>query len=143
MAEMPDRPFCADGGTARRAGHEHQASAAGDENTGARKDVVIPHGHEHHRLTCLEPPYTEPYVRWCGRTGPQGPGPTRSGVDVPGLVVPRVEFSPGRDGCEGRVSEPPLVTPSASTLTRVSECQEGRPQHRPLPNDETLTRQGT
>jgi len=41
MAEMPERPFCAGGGTARRAGHEHQASAAGDENTGARKDVVI------------------------------------------------------------------------------------------------------
>ncbi len=42
MAEMPDRPFCAGGGTAWRAGHEHQASAAGDENTGARKDAVIP-----------------------------------------------------------------------------------------------------
>ena len=66
MAEMPDRPFCAGGGTARRAGHEHQASAAGDENTGARKWA---HDREHRRLTCLEPPYTEPYVRWCGRTG--------------------------------------------------------------------------
>ena len=66
MAEMPDRPFCAGGGTAWRAGHEHQASAAGDENTGARKWA---HDREHRRLTCLEPPYTEPYVRWCGRTG--------------------------------------------------------------------------
>ena len=41
MAEMPERPFCAGGGTARRTGHERQASAAGDENTGTRKDVVI------------------------------------------------------------------------------------------------------
>ena len=40
MAEMPERPFCAGSGTAGRAGHEHQATAAGDENTGARKDVV-------------------------------------------------------------------------------------------------------
>ena len=27
----------------------------------------------HHRLTRVEPPYTDPYVRWCGRLGPQGP----------------------------------------------------------------------
>ncbi len=40
MAEMPERPFCAGSGTAGRVGHEHQATAAGDENTGARKDVV-------------------------------------------------------------------------------------------------------
>jgi hypothetical protein len=25
------------------------------------------------RLTRVEPPYTDPYVRWCGRPGPQGP----------------------------------------------------------------------
>ena len=40
MAEMPERPFCAGSGTAGRDGHEHQATAAGDENTGARKDMV-------------------------------------------------------------------------------------------------------
>lgn len=40
MAEMPERPFCAGSGTAGRVGHEHQATAAGGENTGARKDVV-------------------------------------------------------------------------------------------------------
>lgn len=39
MAEMPERPFCAGGGTARRAGHEHQATAAGDEDTGSRRNV--------------------------------------------------------------------------------------------------------
>src|SRR6266481_4926842 len=27
----------------------------------------------------LEPPYTEPYVRWCGRTAEVTPPPTRSG----------------------------------------------------------------
>ena len=41
MAEMPERPFCAGGGTAGRVGHERQASAANGENTGARKDVVV------------------------------------------------------------------------------------------------------
>jgi len=40
MAEMPERPFCAGSGTAGRAGHEHQATAAGDEDTGSRRDVV-------------------------------------------------------------------------------------------------------
>ena len=40
MAEMPERPFCAGSGTAGRAGNEHQATAAGDEDTGARKEVV-------------------------------------------------------------------------------------------------------
>jgi RNA-directed DNA polymerase len=40
MAEMPERPICAGSGTAGRDGNEHQATAAGDENTGARKDVV-------------------------------------------------------------------------------------------------------
>ncbi len=40
MAEMPERPFCAGSGTAGRAGDEHQATAAGDEDTGARKEVV-------------------------------------------------------------------------------------------------------
>ena len=40
MAEMPERPICAGSGTAGRDGHEHQATAAGGENTGARKDVV-------------------------------------------------------------------------------------------------------
>ena len=42
MAETPERPFYAGGGTAGRVGHERQASAASDENTGARKDVVTP-----------------------------------------------------------------------------------------------------
>ncbi len=40
MAEKPERPICAGSGTAGRDGHEHQATAAGGENTGARKDVV-------------------------------------------------------------------------------------------------------
>ncbi len=40
MAETPERPICAGSGTAGRDGHEHQATAAGGENTGARKDVV-------------------------------------------------------------------------------------------------------
>ena len=40
MAEMPERPFCAGSGTAGRAGNEHQATAAGGENTGSRKNVV-------------------------------------------------------------------------------------------------------
>lgn len=40
MAEMPERPICASSGTAGRAGHEHQATAAGDEDTGARREVV-------------------------------------------------------------------------------------------------------
>ncbi len=40
MAEMPERPFCAGSGTAGRAGNEHQATAAGGENTRSRKDVV-------------------------------------------------------------------------------------------------------
>ena len=26
---------------------------------------------------CQEPPYTEPYVRWCGRTAGATPPPTR------------------------------------------------------------------
>ena len=40
MAEMPERPFCAGSGTAGRAGHEHQATAAGDEDIGSRRNVV-------------------------------------------------------------------------------------------------------
>ena len=40
MAEMPERPFCAGSGTAGRAGDEHQATAAGGEDTGSRKNVV-------------------------------------------------------------------------------------------------------
>lgn len=40
MAEMPERPFYADGGTVGRAGHERQASAARDENTEPRRDMV-------------------------------------------------------------------------------------------------------
>jgi len=40
MAEMPERPFCAGSGTAGWAGDEHQATAAGGENTGSRKIVV-------------------------------------------------------------------------------------------------------
>jgi len=42
MAEMPERPFHAGEGVAGRAGHAHQTTAAGDENTGTRKDVVAP-----------------------------------------------------------------------------------------------------
>ncbi len=42
MAEMPERPFYAGDGIAGRVGHAHQAAAAGGENTGARKDVVVP-----------------------------------------------------------------------------------------------------
>ncbi len=41
MAEMPERPFYADGRTVVRAGHEHQASAARDENTETRRDMVV------------------------------------------------------------------------------------------------------
>jgi RNA-directed DNA polymerase len=40
MAEMPERPFYAGDGIAGRDGHERQTTAAGDENTGTRKDVV-------------------------------------------------------------------------------------------------------
>ena len=40
MAEMPERPFYAGDGIAGRDGHERQTIAAGDENTGTRKDVV-------------------------------------------------------------------------------------------------------
>ena len=42
MAEMPERPFHAGEGIAVRAGHAHQTTAAGGENTGTRKDVVAP-----------------------------------------------------------------------------------------------------
>lgn len=40
MAEMPEGPFDAGDGIAGRAGHKHQATAAGDEDTGTRTDVV-------------------------------------------------------------------------------------------------------
>ncbi len=41
-----------------------------------------------------EPPYTEPFVRWCGRTAAVTPPPTRS------VVLPKIEtertIAPGR-----------------------------------------------
>lgn len=40
MAEMPERPFYVGDGIAGRDGHEHQTTAAGDEDTGTRRDVV-------------------------------------------------------------------------------------------------------
>ncbi len=41
MAEKPERPFCAGVGNAGRVGNERQTTAAGDENTGTRKDMVV------------------------------------------------------------------------------------------------------
>lgn len=40
MVERPERPVCAGGGTARRDGHERQASTAGNEDTDSRRPMV-------------------------------------------------------------------------------------------------------
>src|SRR6266496_785041 len=37
-------------------------------------------------LLC-EPPYTEPYVRWCGRTAEVTPPPTRFSLETPARII--------------------------------------------------------
>ena len=39
--------------------------------------VSLLNQHEQFRMYYHEPPYTEPYVRWCGRTAGVIPPPTR------------------------------------------------------------------
>jgi len=73
-AETPEQPRRVRGGTAEGTDAAHQADTASTDPTG--QPFVVKNPNAWHVET--EPPCTEPFARWCGRTAGAIPPPTRS-----------------------------------------------------------------
>ena len=85
-AEMPERRPRVGGRTAEGKPYARQTITACDDHAGQPVDVAS----YNDRHVQTEPPYTEPYVRWCGRTAGVTPPPTRCGGPAPGPQLRRV-----------------------------------------------------
>jgi hypothetical protein len=82
-AEMPEQPWRMMNGNRQKLGIECQTVTATKDMARPRTELL--------RRGSLEPPYTEPYVRWCGRSEGATPSPPRSWRHV-GLMAKLHKF---------------------------------------------------